>query len=131
MPYILLIIVGIAIALVVFVIFGRNLFKPKLSAAASAKIAKQWKNVMSLTDPHRQILEADSVLDMTFKELGVQGSLGDKLKKMGKFLPNENEVWRAHKTRNRIAHEPGTQISQKEVADALSAFKRAIDVFSR
>lgn len=131
MPLLITIGIVLALAIVLLVFFGRNLFKPKLSVAASAKIAKQWSHVLSLADLHRQILEADSVLDMTLQELGFQGSLGEKLKKAGKLLPNQNDVWRAHKLRNRIAHEPGTQISERELQVALKAIEEGIKIFMR
>lgn len=131
MLYVIIAGIVLAAVIILFVLFARNLWKPKLSKTSSAKIQSQWTHLMALPDKHRRLMDADAVLDLTFKELGIRGSLGDKLKKMGKYLPNENDVWRAHKLRNRIAHEPGMQLSEKEVAEALHAFRQAIEAFMR
>jgi hypothetical protein len=102
---------------------------PKLSATSKALIQRQWAHAVSLDDPTRKILEADKVLDTLLKELGYTGSLGDKLKKGGKYLPNLNDVWRAHKLRNTVAHEAGVSLSPRDSAAAMQAFETAIRHF--
>jgi hypothetical protein len=131
MPYVFLAIVGLAIAIAIFVLFSKNFGKPKLNSASATLVQKKWAHVQTLSDPHRKILEADAVLDLALKELGFKGSLGDKLKKAGKYLPDENAVWRAHKLRNRIAHEPGTQVGEREVSEVLNAIEKGIKAFIR
>ncbi len=102
---------------------------PKLSSSSKALIARQWKHAVSLPDPTRKILEADKVLDTLLKELGYTGSLGDKLKKGGKYLPDIDAIWRAHKLRNTIAHEAGVIVSPRDAAVAMQAFEKAIHHF--
>lgn len=131
MNYMILAIIVAALLAACAVFFLRNAFRPKLSTASRSLIEKKWGQLASISDTHRRVLEADAVLDLTFRELGFQGSLGDKLKKAGKYLPNEDAVWKAHKMRNRIAHEPGHQLSESEAAEALKAFRKGIDAFIR
>jgi hypothetical protein len=125
------IVVLCAIGFIALVMFGRNLWKPKLSLGSARLIQAKWSHVQAMQDVHRKVMDADAVLDLTLKELGYQGSLGDKLKKAGKYFPDLNAVWRAHKLRNRIAHEPGTQIHPREAQEALQAIESAIAVFLR
>ena len=99
---------------------------PKLSGASQRKLQAAWQHARSLQDPHRKILECDKVLDLLLSELGYQGSLGDKLRKAGKYIPSVQDVWNAHKLRNRIAHEPGTQVSAQEALGASRAFEAVI-----
>lgn len=121
----------VAIALGAFVFLGRNLFRPKLSAKSAEKVLGKLRQAASQGDAHRRLLEADSVLDLAFTELGFTGSLGEKLKKAGKYLPNEDALWKAHKLRNRIAHESGIHLNEQEVAHALQQFEKAIRAFIR
>jgi len=124
MPFFLLLAAIIIIGIILLSIIAKR--KPKLSAGTKDRINKQWQHACQLPDDTRKILEADKVLDSLLKELGYQGSLGDKLKKAGNVIPNINEVWTAHKLRNRLAHEPGAHVSPQEAQQAMRAFGRVI-----
>ncbi len=102
---------------------------PRLDGAAKRKILAQWSGVLQRTDAHRKVIEADAVIALLLRELGYQGSMGDGLKKGGKYLPQLQSVWEAHKLRNRLAHEPGVQPTPREVDRAVGAFARVIDKF--
>ena len=52
--------------------------------------------------------------------------MGDKLRRAGKYIPDLDDVWRAHKLRNRIAHEPGLTLSYRDVESALAALEKAV-----
>jgi hypothetical protein len=129
-PTPLLIIVGVVALLVLIVIAAVFLRKgPSLPSHVKAKIRTQWQSVQSLPDPHRRILEADTVVAKLLEGLGFQGSMADKLKRGGKYVPDLNAVWAAHKLRNRIAHEPGVQLSEYDVKRAMSAFGRVVEKY--
>jgi hypothetical protein len=98
----------------------------RLSAQAVGRVRAQWEHVLSLRDPARRVLEAEKVLDHALRELGYEGGFGEKLKKAGARLPNLQNVWEAHKLRNRIAHEPGAQVNEREGGRAVQAFEKAI-----
>ena len=73
------------------------------------------------------IIEADKLLDKAMVEMGVPGkTMGDRLKRSGDKFENLNAVWRAHKLRNVIAHEPGFEISYKQASNALGVYKKAL-----
>ena len=58
---------------------------------------------------------------------GVDGeTLGERLKNAKPFLTNLDDVWRAHKLRNRIAHEPDAAVSKRNASESLKIFKRAL-----
>lgn len=97
-----------------------------MSAASKKKVQTAWQHALSLPDPVRFIMEADKVLDLALSELGFEGPLGEKLKSAGPLFSDINAVWRAHKLRNHLAHEPGAQISQKEAENALRVFENAL-----
>ncbi|PIR51035.1 hypothetical protein COU78_02645 [Candidatus Peregrinibacteria bacterium CG10_big_fil_rev_8_21_14_0_10_49_24] len=90
------------------------------------RILLHWEHVDLLKDPVRKVLEADKVLDQALAARGYKGSLGEKLQKAGPRFSDLDAVWRAHKLRNRIAHEPGADISASQSAAAVAAFHRAV-----
>ena len=104
---------------------------PRLNTTQQKIIRKQWTAAAGASDTHRRIIEADSVVAKLLRELGFQGSMADGLKKGGKYLPGLNDVWSAHKLRNRLAHEPGMQPTAREVDAAMKAFGRVIEKFCR
>ena len=73
------------------------------------------------------VLNADSLLDQALKEKGVQGStMGERMKQLQKTWSNANNVWAAHKLRNRIAHESDVRLDYENARRTLMAFKQAL-----
>lgn len=73
------------------------------------------------------IMNADKLLDQALKERGVSGeTMGERLKNSKAHLSNVDSVWRAHKLRNRIAHEDGVNVSKRQTNEALKIFKKAL-----
>ena len=73
------------------------------------------------------IIEGDKLLDKALIEMGIPGkTMGDRLKRAGSRFSNLNGVWRAHKLRNYIAHEPGFEISYKQAHNALGVYRQAL-----
>lgn len=98
----------------------------KLTVRSRRKVMEAWVRVEMTDDPVKKVIEADNVLDLALKECGYGGSIGEKLKKAGGRIPNINDVWHAHKLRNRIAHEPGVKVSDQEARRAVDAIHKAI-----
>lgn len=73
------------------------------------------------------IIEGDKLLDKAMIEMGIPGkTMGDRLKRCGDRFEKLNSVWRAHKLRNAIAHEPGFEISYKQAHNALGVYRTAL-----
>ena len=73
------------------------------------------------------VIEADKLLDKALVEAGAPGkTMGDRLKRFGSRFGDLNGVWRAHKLRNAIAHEPDLEVSYKQAANALAIYKQAL-----
>lgn len=79
-----------------------------------------------ISDSSRRVLEAENILDRALRDIGYQGTFGEKLKRMQRTLPNIDAVWHAHKLRNRLAHEPGLLLRKEEGERAVSAFEKAL-----
>lgn len=73
------------------------------------------------------VINGDKLLDKALTEAGMPGkTMGERLKRSGDKFTDLNAVWRAHKLRNVIAHEDGTEISYRQAASALAIYKQAL-----
>jgi len=116
---IFLIILFISIDIIfIFLIFFR---KKKLSKTLLKKINTHLKRISTLPLKN-QILEYDKIIDLILKEKGYQGTLGEKMKS---FKASE-KLWKAHKFRNKLAHEIDFHPSKKSQQIAVEDFKKEI-----
>lgn len=106
--------------LVVFVVFKMRR-RSGFDAKSIQYIKSHWIRILDMFpgNPRGSVLDADKLLDYCLGKHGFQGNLGEKLKKAGPRFSDVNGVWRAHKLRNRIAHE----LNDIDVYDAKSAIK--------
>lgn len=73
------------------------------------------------------VLNGDKLVDQALKDLGYRGkTMGERLKSTRGVLSNRDSMWKAHKLRNRIAHEPDFNIKFEQARGALAGFKRAL-----
>lgn len=73
------------------------------------------------------VLNADKLLDQALKDKGLRGeTMGDRLKSGKDLFTNRNNVWSAHKLRNKIAHEPDVKVTYDAARYAIGDFKRAL-----
>jgi hypothetical protein len=106
--------------------------KVNISKKKSVKI---WKNIQRhfyAGDDNSlklALLEADKALDEILVVSGFKGgSLGDKLKKLTTAeISNLDEVWEAHKLRNRIVHELDFKLNREIAEKALGIYQRTFE----
>ena len=73
------------------------------------------------------VLNADKIVDQALRESGIVGeTMGERMKSAVKKFSDNNGLWRAHKLRNRIAHETDVNVSYDEARRALVDFKKAL-----
>jgi hypothetical protein len=75
------------------------------------------------------IIEADALIDEIFQNIGYKGeNLGERLKSVEPSdFDNLQNIWEAHKIRNRIVHEGDKFALKKEEAkDTLEKYKKAL-----
>lgn len=82
------------------------------------------------SDWKQAILEADSILDDIIKDIGYKGeTFGERL---SQILPSQfknlEEVWIAHKVRNRIAHQ-GTEfeLTKTDAEQVIGLYEKALE----
>ncbi len=99
----------------------------RLSAKEIVFFQKKWQMIGSIfeNDPRHGLLEADKLLDILLERKGYRGPLGEKLKKAQRIFSDIDGIWKAHKERNKIAHELGYGVSSVKAKECLIAYKRA------
>ncbi len=122
---VLLIFIGLAIVVAILVLIKGG--SRKLTAQQQKFLNKQWAKIISESHNNsvQAILDADKLLAYLLEAKGYEGTVGEMLKKSGSLFKNLNDVWAAHKLRNKIAHEIGVSLSPKDVNKTLSKFKKA------
>jgi hypothetical protein len=110
------------LALITFVVVSKS--KRKFPAADRGVFEAHLNRIKKLGG-RDAVMEADKLLYEIMEKKGYKGSLGDKLKKAGPAFSNVNDVWAAHKLRNRLAHELGVGVSSEEALSALKKYERA------
>ncbi len=110
--------------LLVYVFYKRK--KCALTPKEKEFFKERWTWILNERDVDRAILDADKLLDLALRKKGYFGTLGQKLKSAGKLFSNLEDLWAAHKLRNRIAHELKPGIGLKQGQRALYAFEKAL-----
>ena len=101
--------------------FNKQSYQAKFLAIEN-KLRRESPDSFAMT-----IIEADKLLDKAMVEAGLYGkTMGERLKKSGDRFSDINAVWRAHKLRNAIAHEPGFEVNFKQASNVLVIIKQAL-----
>lgn len=89
-------------------------------------IEQGFKKVETNSYP-MSILNADKLLDQALQDKGYKGNTtAERMREATPKWSKPNEVWRAHKLRNQIAHEDGFVVDYETARRALAAFKQAL-----
>lgn len=125
--FIFIIIIGIS--LLIFISLTRRGSRASLD---QNKYRSRWlaitQNAGSTSESWQfAIVSADKLVDSALRERGIAGeTMGERMKNGKAHLTNIDSVWRAHKLRNRIAHEDNVQVSKRQANEALKVFKKAL-----
>lgn len=98
------------------------------------KLIKQWLKIKERLETGLEseyklaIIEAEAILDDVLKKMGYsEETFGEKLKQVSvDILPNIEEIWEAHKTRNNIVHDPDFKLNLDEAKKTISIYEKAL-----
>jgi hypothetical protein len=96
-------------------------------------VAKPWLEIQekmassSPADWSIAVIQADAIMDQLLKASGYIGdTMGDRLKQVNTAELNAiDDIWRAHKLRNRLAHGTGGALTRREAEEAIRGYERA------
>ncbi len=99
-------------------------------------VRNKWQEIETLMQQGKPsaykvaILDADKLIDYVLKaRVGTDGTMVDRLKKAKSLFSNYSDyqnLWEAHKMRNRMVHEAEHEIYPVEVKKAISYFEKAL-----
>lgn len=73
------------------------------------------------------VIEADKLLDHVMRSGGASGdTMGDRLRSFQNRFSDRDQVWRAHKMRNALAHDVAFDLVPSQAREALAGFERAL-----
>lgn len=76
---------------------------------------------------HLAILNADKLVDQALRDKCYRGqTMAERLKATRGQLSHREELWSAHKLRNRIAHESDVRVNYNQTRRALNAYKHTL-----
>ena len=119
----------------------KQLTKGSSTSPESYEAFELMPEAMRLTEIHKKIssdsssdwkiaiIELDKILDKSLENKGFKGDgLGERLKQMAPSdLPEiYEEIWEAHKIRNRIVHEPNFEITKSNAQKLAGIYERAL-----
>jgi len=127
-PFVIAVLIVAVFVFVAILLTGKHKYRFDIEAYQARFLAIE--NKLSRDNPATfmtTVIEADKLLDRALNELGIPGkTMGDRLKRSGDKFSNLDAVWKAHKLRNTVAHESDFDISYKQAASALLAYKQAL-----
>lgn len=106
----------------------------KLSRHRTIKAWRQVQKRLELGDEAQlklALIEADKIFDEILKLSGFKGeTMADRMKNLTPAqIRNVSELWVAHKTRNRIVHEPDFHVSKEETTRLVKEYEKAFRDF--
>lgn len=137
------IILSIVVAIVILVIAGWYLLGLKQNepkAPWKRQLKKNLAKTSSLLNSNNAyslkqlLIETDKSLDFALKNSMIEGNtMGDRLKASKKLFPKVlyNDIWEAHKMRNKIAHEMDYAASLADLKKAYFDLRKGIDVLMK
>jgi len=73
------------------------------------------------------VLNADKLLDQAMRDKGCSGKTeAERMKSVQHKWSHKDDVWQAHKLRNKIAHETGFVVNYTTAQHAVYVFKQAL-----
>ncbi len=127
-PFVIAVLIIAVFVFVAILLTGKHKYRFDIEAYQAKFLAIE--NKLSRDNPAtymNAVIEGDKLLDRALTELGIPGkTMGDRLKRSGDKFTNLDAVWKAHKLRNTVAHETDFDISYKQAASALLAYKQAL-----
>lgn len=130
-PIILMLVAIVFIGVMLLVIIAMTRRSPH--GLNQQKYRSEWLKIENSLDKSNimtyqmAILSADKLLDQALRDIGLPGeAMGDRLKAAKGKFSNINQVWTAHKLRNRIAHDTDVKINIMVAKRALAVFKRSL-----
>jgi len=104
------------------------------------KTFKQWAKVLKRLDTGKEadyklaVIEVDGLLSDILKKMGYKGETMAKILEQldATILPNIEQIWKVHKIRNNVVHDPDYELSLEQARKILGIYEesfRTLEMF--
>jgi hypothetical protein len=130
-----ILIIGGILTVMVLVFLGMSMATARRSARTPLDkqfIGREWQKITALAEHSDQsaryaVIEADKLLDYVLKARGYRGEkMGDRLREAGPDFSYQDDVWQAHKLRNKLVHEAEYEVDHRLISRAIKQFRQAL-----
>lgn len=98
------------------------------------KAVKKWQEIATRSASHIEsdrklsVIESDKFIDDIIKRIGFKGKdMADRLKQINaNQVSNIEDVWRAHKIRNNLVHDPYFKLSQSDSDFVIKVYENTL-----
>lgn len=120
------VIAGVIVLFALFGLVGKN--QPSLD---KGPFREAWRQIIEKTHNDETlaiaVINADKLLDMALRKKNFKGeTMGERLVSAKNTLSKRQNVWEAHKLRNRLVHEHNVRLDKKKTQEALKGFESAL-----
>ncbi len=127
---VIFLIIAIVFGIIILAVVGR-LGKKFARPLNHEYFESRWSDLLTrVKTPDGMILaiiDADKLLDEALRKKGFKGkTMGERLVAAQHSLSNNDNVWYAHKLRNRLVHEPDVRLRKNEARSALEGIKQGL-----
>lgn len=96
------------------------------------KTFKQWAKVLKRLETGKEadyklaVIEADGLLNDILKKMGYKGETMAKILEQldATILPNIEQIWKVHKIRNNVVHDPDYELSLEDARKVLGIYEK-------
>jgi hypothetical protein len=121
-----------AIVIILLLVVGSGyLLRRKPKHLNQAYYQDRWQTLQRLCKDKSTwplaVIDADKLLDDALKRSRYRGkTMGERLVSAQRDIKDNDDVWFAHKLRNRIVHEESVKLTERMVKDALLGIRGAL-----
>lgn len=109
---------------------GREPMNERVFTLGKALLKERWEGILRKINGTPEslklaIIEADNLADGLLKDIRLEGEhMADRLEQLTKDdFSTIERLWRAHKIRNRLVHEPDFTISKGQASEILADYE--------
>jgi len=122
---------AIVFGIAVLIVVSRLGYKVPSHHLNKKYFQRKWIELLNLVKtPEGMVLaviDADKLMDEALRRRHFKGtSTGERLVSAQHSFSNNDDVWHAHKLRNRLVHETDVRIKQKDAKAALESLKQGL-----
>ena len=121
-----MLILGLGLVVFLMIYIGR-----KSSGLNSSYYKKRWSQIAQTAENGDSgmrvaVIDGDKLVDHALRARGIRGdTMGERMKKAS-YLKSIDNLWTAHKLRNKLVHEPDVRLKKSTANMALNAYHKTL-----